>query len=57
MLSSFKNKAPEKDKHATTNVAEVTADTVQPQHSVVEPGVTRPEPATKAETQSCMACR
>jgi cytoskeletal protein CcmA (bactofilin family) len=54
MLSSFKSKAPEKDKQATTNVAEVTADTVQPQHSVVESGATRPEPATKAETHSCI---
>jgi cytoskeletal protein CcmA (bactofilin family) len=54
MLSSFKSKGPEKDKHATTNVAEVTADTMQPQHSVVESGATRPEPATKAETHSCI---
>src|SRR5215475_1366647 len=54
MLSSFKSKAPEKDKHATTNVAEVTADTVQPEQPVVESVATRPEPATKAETHSCI---
>jgi cytoskeletal protein CcmA (bactofilin family) len=54
MLSSFKSKAPEKDKHATANVGEVTADTVQPEQPVVESVATRPEPATKAETHSCI---
>jgi hypothetical protein len=36
MLSSFKSKAPEKDKNAAANAAEVMERTVQQQQSVVE---------------------
>jgi len=50
----FKSKAPEKEKDAATNVAEVVAKTVQQQHSVVEQPPARREP-TKAGTASCIA--
>src|SRR4030095_1204914 len=49
----FKSKAPEKEKDAATNVAEVVAKTVQQQHSVVEQPPARREP-TKAGTASCI---
>src|SRR6266487_6843971 len=52
MLSSFKSKAPEKDKNAPANVAEVMGRTVQPQDPVVEPATARPDPTTKAGTAS-----
>jgi cytoskeletal protein CcmA (bactofilin family) len=54
MLNSFKSKAPEKDKNAATNVAEVVERTVQQQHSVVEQAGARPEPTTKTGTGSCI---
>src|SRR5437660_11413314 len=54
MLSSFKSKAPEKDKNAAANAAEVMERTVQQQHSVVEQAVCRLEPTTKAGTGSCI---
>jgi cytoskeletal protein CcmA (bactofilin family) len=54
MLSSFKSKAPEKDKNAAANAAEVMERTVQQQHSVVEQAGARPEPPTKAGTGSCI---
>ncbi len=50
----FKSKAPEKDKNAAANTAEVLARTVQPQRSVVEQAAARPEPTTKAGTGSCI---
>jgi len=57
MLSSFKSKAPEKDKNATANAAEVmeresSREMVQPQRSVVEQAT--PEPTTKAGMGSCI---
>ncbi len=55
MLSSFKSKAPEKDKNAAANAAEVMGRIVQqPQPSVVEQAAARPEPTTKAGTGSCI---
>ncbi len=48
----FKSKAPEKDKDAAANVAEVVGRTVQPQDPVVEPATARPGPTTKAGTAS-----
>ena len=48
----FKSKAPEKDKDAAANVAEVVGRTVQPQDPVVEPATARPDPTTKAGTAS-----
>jgi cytoskeletal protein CcmA (bactofilin family) len=42
MLNSFKSKAPEKDKNAAANAAEVVERTVQQQHSVVEQAGARP---------------
>ena len=59
MLSSFKSKAPEKDKNATANAAEVmeresSREMVQPQRSVVEQATSRPQPTTKAGTGSCI---
>ncbi len=54
MLSSFKSEAPEKDKNAAANAAEVMERTVQQQHSVVEQAGARPEPTTKAGTGSCI---
>src|SRR6266478_3545955 len=50
----FKSKAPEKDKSAAANTAEVLARTVQPQRSVVEQAAARPEPTTSAATRSCI---
>jgi len=57
MLSSFKSKAPEKDKNATANAAEVmeresSREMAQPQRSVVEQAT--PEPTTKAGMGSCI---
>ena len=57
MLSSFKSKAPEKDKNAAENAAEVMEreslnEMVQPQRSVVEQAT--PEPTTKAGMGSCI---
>ena len=50
----FKSKAPEKEKDAAANVAEVVASTVQQQHSVVEQPPPRREPTTNAATRSCI---
>ena len=57
MLSSFKSKAPEKDKNAAANAAEVmeresSREMVQPQRSVFEQAT--PEPTTKAGMGSCI---
>jgi cytoskeletal protein CcmA (bactofilin family) len=52
MLSTFKSKAPENDKNAAANAAEVVGRVVQPQRSVVEQAALRPEPTTKAGTAS-----
>src|SRR5438445_11745636 len=54
MLSSFKSKAPEKDKNAAANAAEVMERTVQQQQSVVEQPPPRREPTTNAATRSCI---
>jgi cytoskeletal protein CcmA (bactofilin family) len=54
MLSSFKSHAPEKEKNAATNAAEVTERMVQPQRSVVEQPAASPAPTTKAGTASCI---
>src|SRR2546428_6931300 len=51
-VDMFKSKAPEKDKDAAANVAEVVGRTVQPQDPVVEPATARPDPTTKAGTAS-----
>ncbi len=50
----FKSKAPENDKNAAANAAEVVGRTVQQQHSVVEQPPARPEATTKAGTRSCI---
>ncbi len=50
MLSSIKSSAPEKDKTAAANAAEVLARTVQPHDQVWA----RSEPTTKAGTASCI---
>ena len=55
----FKSKAPEKDKNAAANAAEVmeresSREMVQPQRSVVEQATSRPQPTTKAGTGSCI---
>ena len=42
----FKSKAPEKDKNAAANAAEVMERTVQQQHSVVEQVASGLEPTT-----------
>jgi cytoskeletal protein CcmA (bactofilin family) len=49
----FKSKAPEKDKNAAGNAAEVMRRAVQAQRSVVEHAAARP-PMTKAGTTSCI---
>jgi hypothetical protein len=49
----FKSKAPEKDKNAATNAAEVIGRMVQRQHSVVEQVAASPAVA-KAGTGSCI---
>jgi cytoskeletal protein CcmA (bactofilin family) len=49
----FKSKAPEKDKNAAANAAEVIGRMVQQQHSVVEQVAASP-PVTKAGTGSCI---
>jgi cytoskeletal protein CcmA (bactofilin family) len=49
----FKSKAPEKDKNAAANAAEVIGRTVQQQHSVVEQAAASP-PVPKAGTGSCI---
>ena len=49
----FKSKAPEKDKNAAANAAEVMERTVQQQHSVVEQVAASP-PVPKAGTSSCI---
>jgi cytoskeletal protein CcmA (bactofilin family) len=49
----FKSKAPEKDKNAAANAAEVMGRAVQPQRSVVEHAAARP-PMTKAGMASCI---
>jgi cytoskeletal protein CcmA (bactofilin family) len=49
----FKNKAPEKDKNAAANAAEVIGRMVQQQHSVVEQVAASP-PVPKAGTGSCI---
>ena len=55
----FKSKAPENDKNAAANAAEVmeresSREMVQPQRSVVEQATSRPQPTTKAGTGSCI---
>jgi hypothetical protein len=58
----FKSKAPEKDKNAAANAAEVMGRMVQQQHSVVEQVAASP-PVPKAGAGSCIgsdmsiACR
>src|SRR5690349_17237822 len=49
----FKSKAPEKDKNAAANAAEVMERMVQQQHSVVEQVAASP-PVPKAGTGSCI---
>jgi cytoskeletal protein CcmA (bactofilin family) len=49
----FKAKAPEKDKNAAANAAEVTKRMVEQQHSVVEQVAASP-PVPKAGTGSCI---
>jgi len=49
----FKSKAPEKDKNAAANAAEVIGRTVQQEHSVVEQVAASP-PLPKAGTGSCI---
>jgi cytoskeletal protein CcmA (bactofilin family) len=49
----FKSKAPEKDKNAAANAAEVIGKMVQQQHSVVEQLAASP-PMPKAGTDSCI---
>src|SRR6516164_4118128 len=49
----FKSKAPEKDKNAAANAAEVIGRMVQQQHSGVEQVAASP-PVTKAGTGSCI---
>jgi cytoskeletal protein CcmA (bactofilin family) len=49
----FKSKAPEKDKNAAANAAEVTKRMVEQQHSVVEQVAASP-PVPKAGTASCI---
>jgi cytoskeletal protein CcmA (bactofilin family) len=49
----FKSKAPEKDKNAAANAAEVMGGMVQQQHSVVEQVAATPL-VPKAETASCI---
>src|SRR6266699_655915 len=53
MLRRFKSKAPEKDKNAAANAAEVMGGMVQQQHSVVEQVAATPL-VPKAETASCI---
>src|SRR5258706_11411953 len=53
-VDMFKSKAPENDKNAAANAAEVVGRTVQQQHSVVEQPPARPEATTKAGTRSCI---
>jgi cytoskeletal protein CcmA (bactofilin family) len=53
-VDMFKSKAPEKDKNAVANAAEVMERIVQPQHSLVEQATARPEPTMKAGTASCL---
>jgi cytoskeletal protein CcmA (bactofilin family) len=53
-VEMFKSKAPEKEKDAAANVAEVLGRTAQQQHSVVEQPPPRAEPMTKAGTGSCI---
>jgi len=49
----FKSKAPDKEKNAVANAAEVVGSTAQQQHSVVEHPPATLEP-TKAGTRSCI---
>jgi cytoskeletal protein CcmA (bactofilin family) len=49
----FKSKAPEKDKNAAANAAEVIGRVVQQQHSIVEQAAASP-PVPKAGTASCI---
>src|SRR5262245_41259536 len=49
----FKSKAPDKDKNAAANAAEVIGRMVQQQHSAVEQVAASP-PVTKAGTGSCI---
>ena len=53
-VEMFKSKAPEKQKDLEANVAEVAAERVQEQHSVLEQPSPRPEPTTNAATRSCI---
>ena len=54
MLSSFKSKAPEQDKSAAENAAEVMGRMMQPHGSVVEQVAPRPELTTKSGPDSCI---
>ena len=49
----FRSKAPEKDKNAAANAAEVMGGMVQQQHSVVEQVAASPT-GPKAGTASCI---
>ena len=48
----FKSKAPEKDKNAAANAAEVNGKMVQQQHSVVEPVAASP-PVPQCMARPC----
>ena len=50
MLNSMKSSAPEKDKHAAANAAEIMGRTVQPH----DQAWARSDPTTKAGTSSCI---
>ena len=50
----FKSKAPQKDKDAAANAAEVVGRTVQQQQSTVEQPPPRREPTTNAAIRSCI---
>ena len=54
MLNSLKGKAPEKDKNAAANTADVMGALVPPERLVVERDALRPAPTTKAGTVSCI---
>jgi len=53
MLSSLKNKAPNKDVNAAANVTEIPAASRLPRVEPVEPILAKPEPK-KGETASCI---
>jgi cytoskeletal protein CcmA (bactofilin family) len=53
-VDMFKSKAPENDKDAAANAAEVVGRTVQQHPSVVEQPPPRREPTTNVATRSCI---